>query len=367
MLKLIFSDIHISAGTPPGEFNPYEDFHYDSVMAEFLAYYSTGQNHDRPVELIINGDFLDPLKVPINQTFPDKITNAIALRKVSICLDGHPIVVKALRDFVSRPDKSITYIMGNHDMEIAYPSVQQLFRSVIGGPTYQDRIRFRIFEPFYDLPGGVRVCHGQQFEALNRVNLERLFLTQGYAEPILNLPWGSIFLLKVIMPMKAERPYINLVHPFARYLSMAMITDTSWAAPAWGKVVYYFLKTRFLEARKRAVSFTHTLDILREEAAFTPNLENAAIQMLDDNPTLTAIIMGHTHGAKVRRYKKRGAMYINTGTWTKLISLDLPDLGVHTRFTYALVEYPQTGPLEPPKVSLQRWFGTQQPFIELRY
>ena len=365
MLKLVISDIHLGAGNPRGEFNPYEDFHHDEVMAEFLEHYSTGEYLDRDVELILNGDFLDPLKVDINGVFPDKINNNIAVQKISRCLNGHSVVVQALRTFVSRPRKKITYIMGNHDLEIAYIPVQELIRTVVGAPRYQERIRFRVFEPFYDLPGGVRVCHGQQFEALNRVDLRQLFLTKGYAEPVLNLPWGSIFLLKVLLPIKSKRPYINLVHPFARYISLAMLTDTSVAAPAAARATYHFLRTRFLEASRRAVSFRHTLRILREEAVVSPDLEDFATQMFDDDPTITAVIMGHSHRAKVRRYRKRGAIYINTGTWTKLINLDLGDLGVHTRFTYASISYADKE--AKPEVGLYRWFGTQKPYTELRY
>ena len=365
MLKLVISDIHISGGNRPGEFNPYEDFHHDEVLAEFLQHYSSGEYEERDVELVINGDFLDPLKVDINGVFPDKITNDIAVQKVGRCLDGHPVVVKALRSFISGPNKSITYIMGNHDMELAFLSVQGLFRAVVGAPSYQDRIRFRIFETDYDLPGGVRVCHGHQSEALNRVDLSHLFLTRGYASPILNLPWGSIFLLNVLLPFKSERPYITLVHPFSRYLSMAMLTDTAFALPAGIKGFYYFMKTRFVEARKRAVSFRDTLRILRDEAVVAPDLEVAALSILEAEPGLRAVIMGHSHAAKVRRYRKLGAVYINTGTWTKLISLDLPDLGVHTRFTYALVDY--STDVQRPTVALLRWFGRQAPFMELQY
>jgi UDP-2,3-diacylglucosamine pyrophosphatase LpxH len=363
--KLIISDIHLGPGNAPGEFNPMEDFHYDSVLAEFLEYHSTGRYESADVELILNGDFLDPLKADVNGTFPDRITNAVALKKVGKCLNGHPTVVEGLRSFISRPNKRITYIMGNHDLEIAFLSVQELFRTVIGAPKYHSRISFRVFEPNYDLPGGIRVCHGQQLEALNRVNLSQLFLTRGYAEPVLNLPWGSIFFLKVLLPFKHERPYINLVHPLGRYLSIAVVTDTSVALPASIRAIYYFLKTRFVEAHKRAVSFRQTLKILKEEAILSPDLEDSARAMLEEEPSLAAVVMGHSHGAKVRRYKRRGAVYINTGTWTKLINLDLADLGVHTRFTYALVRYSKAQ--EPPEVGLFRWFGTQGPFMELRY
>ncbi|MBM4354682.1 MAG: hypothetical protein FJ109_12990 [Deltaproteobacteria bacterium] len=365
MLKLVVSDLHISAGNPPGEINPYEDFHYDSALAEFLEHHSVGEYEKRNIELILNGDFLDPLKVDIHGQFPDRITQAVAVQKVSRILEGHPVVVRALRAFLARPGKSITYILGNHDLEVAFPAVQELFRSVAGAPRYQDRIRFRIYEPHYDLPGGVRVCHGNQFEALNRVDSDSLFLTSQYPDPILNLPWGSIFLLKVLLPVKAQRPYINLVHPFTRYLTGAMVTDSRVAVPAFARAFYYFLKTRFFEAHRRAVSFRHTLRILREEAVMTPDLEDVAIEILDENPMLNAIIMGHSHGAKIRRYPPRGAMYVNTGTWTKLISLDLGDLGVHTRFTYAMVDY-RDGE-DRPRIGLYRWFGDQKPWAELRY
>ncbi len=365
MIKLVISDCHISAGSPPGRYNPYEDFHYDSVLEEFVRHHSSGEFEDEEVELILNGDFLDPLKVDVNGVFPDRITDSIALQKVSKCLNGHPEIVRALRAFISKPGKKITYIMGNHDMEIAYHSTQDLIRTVVGAPDYQDRISFRVFEPHYDLPGGVRVCHGNQFEALNRADLGRMFLTRGYAEPILNLPWGSIFLLKVLLPVKQQRPYINLVHPFGRYLGLAMLSDSSIALPATARAFYYFLKTRFLEARKRAVSFRDTLRILREEAVMTSNLEDFAFEMFREDPTLTAVIMGHSHTAKIRRFGLADATYLNTGTWTKLISLELPDLGVHTRFTYALIDY--RFDKERPKTGLYRWFGSQAPFVELQY
>lgn len=365
MLKVIISDCHLASGSPQGEYNPYEDFHHDATLAEYIRNFSSGEYADEDVELIINGDFLDPLKVDVNGTFPDRITESIAVRKISTCLNGHPKVVKALRSFISRPGKNITYIMGNHDMEIAFPAVQRLIRTVIGAPRYQDRVAFRIFESNYDLPGGVRVCHGNQFEALNKTELSKLFLTRGFAEPVLNLPWGSIFLLKVLLPVKQQRPYINLVHPFGRYLALAMLSDTSIAVPATMRAFYHFMKTRFLEAHRRSVSFRDTLRILKEEAVVTPNLENAAFDMFDNDPTLTAVIMGHTHVAKIRKYGPAGATYINTGTWTKLVSLDLADLGVHTRFTYAMVDYRLNA--ARPRVGLFRWFGSQKPYEELRY
>jgi len=365
MIKLVISDLHISAGTPTGEYSPYEDFHYDDALAEFLDFYSSGEYRNIPVELILNGDILDPLKVSVGNTFPDRITNAIALEKVGLCLNGHPTIVRCWRKFLSQSNKSITYIMGNHDLEVAYLSVQDLLRSIIAGPSNQDRIRFRIFDPFYDLPGGVRVCHGNQFEALNRVDYHRLFITRGGQDPCLNLPWGSIFLLKVLLPIKEQRPYITQIHPFSRYFALAMLSDTSVALPAGMRASYYFFKTRFWEARQRSASLKQTFSILQEEAVVAPELADVAFSMMAADPRLTAVVMGHSHAAKIRHFGQRDAIYVNTGTWTKLISLDLSDLGVHTRFTYSLIDYRDTSAV--PKVRLFRWFGNQKPYSELRY
>ncbi len=364
MIKLVFSDTHLSMGNRAGHFNPFEDFHDDDSMAAFLDHHSTGVFADQDVELILNGDIFDPLAVEVNGTFPERITSSIAVLKMSKCLEGHAQVVAALRRFLSRPSKRLTYIMGNPDLELGFPAVQQLLRTVVGGPDASERIRFLIYEPWYDLPGGVRVCHGNQFEALNRVDLKHLFLTKGYSDPILNLPWGSIFLLKVLLPVKQERPYMTLVHPFSRYLAFALVTDTRVAAPATARAVYHFMRTRFVEARKRAASLRETFRILREEAAVTPDLEVVAGAMMRDNPGLRAVIMGHSHEAKVRRMGNRG-VYVNTGTWTKYVSLDLPDFGAHTRLTYAMVDYRQGGP--SPRVGLFQWFGPVEPNRELKY
>ena len=364
MIKLVISDTHLSMGNRLGHFNPFEDFHEDDALIRFLQYYSSGEFADEDVELILNGDIFDPLAVEVSGGFPERVTSGIAVWKMTRCLEGHSGVVAALRRFLGQSNKKITYIMGNHDLDIAFPAVQQLLRTVLGGPDGSERIRFRIYEPWYDLSGGVRVAHGNLYEALNRVDLKHLFLTKGYSEPILNLPWGSIFLLKVLLPVKQERPYMTLVHPFSRYLAFSLVTDTRVAAPATARAVYHFMRTRFVEARKRAASLRETFRILREEAVVSPDLEIAAGEMMRDNPGLRAVIMGHSHEARVRRMGNRG-VYINTGTWTKYVSLDLPDFGAHTRLTYAKVDYRQGGP--SPRVGLFQWFGSMEPLRELMY
>jgi hypothetical protein len=47
---------------------------------------------------------------------------------------------------------------------------------------------------------------------------------------------------------------------------------------------------------------------------------------------------------------------MNTGSWIKMIHLDLQYLGQDSGLTYALIEYSDDGRAEP---KLMRWFGTR--------
>ncbi len=364
VIKLVVSDLHLGAGSSPGRFNPLEDFHYDHHFRDFLAHYSGGDFSDRPVELILAGDMLDLLKIEVDGSHPDQITEEVALYKLARCLEGHPVAVKALREFLAAPERRITYMMGNHDLEIAFPRVQELLRSAVEGPNHRNRLHYVVYEPYYDLPGGVRIYHGNQFEALNRVNPRKLFITEGVLAPYLNLPWGSVFLLKVLMPFKEKRPYITEVQPFSRYLQAAMFTDTAFAVPMAVKVFYYFVKTRFMESHRRAGDLRNTLRILLEESAIQIDFESQAFEIMRKEPALNVVIMGHSHVPMVRR-GPRDRLYVNTGSWTKLINLSLPELGVTHHRTYARVDYDED--LDRPRVGLYQWHGHQEISEEIQY
>lgn len=376
MRKLVVSDLHLGSGTTAGELNPFEDFHFDRQFEEFLDFHCQGRAGSRPLELVLNGDILDFLKVEIDGQFPDHIDRDLAVAKGRRIIAGHPRFFAALRRFLKGKDRKITYIMGNHDLEVAFPEVQDLLASALDprdgassqapGEASGDgaNLEFRIYSPHYDLPGGVRVIHGNQFDPLNRVNLRTLFVKDDDGKEILNLPWGSVFLLKVLLPFKERRPYINLVYPFGRYLALAWLTDTAFAAPMTFKGIYYFAKTRFWEARRRGGDLARTLGALRDELTPYHDQSQEALGILEANPALQAVIMGHSHGAMLRK-GPGGRLYLNTGTWTKLISLHMPELGSRTLLTFARVDYPARQP--HPTVSLFSWRGQRPVEEEISY
>ena len=73
-IRVVVSDFHLGTGSQRGSFNPYEDFHEDERFAEFLEYHTTGEFEDAHVELVLNGDILDLLKVRVGGIWPDAIT-----------------------------------------------------------------------------------------------------------------------------------------------------------------------------------------------------------------------------------------------------------------------------------------------------
>ena len=153
------------------------------------------------VELFINGDFFDFLNVPSDGEFEDVITEQVALTKCEAIIQGHPKVMQAIRRFASQPGKRVSYMVGNHDADLFFPKVQEritrewdpagVFPSdVVNVVVDRDRVRWE---------GGVEVHHGNQFEAVHILNFQRPLLEQeGSEAAVLNLPWGSFFLWKII-------------------------------------------------------------------------------------------------------------------------------------------------------------------------
>jgi UDP-2,3-diacylglucosamine pyrophosphatase LpxH len=104
-IKLVISDFHLSAGKwlPDGRRNPLEDFHQDDRLSELLDHYGGGQYENIDVELIINGDFFDPLAMTTNSSeFPAEVTEAAAVRTFQRISEAHPTVFEALSAFSAR-------------------------------------------------------------------------------------------------------------------------------------------------------------------------------------------------------------------------------------------------------------------------
>lgn len=360
-IKFVISDCHLSAGLNfESERNPHEDFFFDDEMVELFDFFSTGKYERYEVELIINGDYLDFLNVPYRGEFEEAISEEFALYKLECIMAGHPKVMEALKRFASKPGKSITYNIGNHDADLFFPKVRErIIRAWDAEGRYPSpNVRINHETPVINIEGGVQIHHGNQFEAVHFFNYQNPLITEGVHRPLLNIPWGSFYVLKIVNRFKWERQYVDKVRPVKAMVLWGLLFDTWFTLKFCFLSAFYFFKTRFIYSPQRRSRLLVTLKIFKQESTtFLQDLERDARHLLDGQKDVHTVIMGHTHHPMYKSYPD-GKVYINTGTWTKMINLDLRGIGGNYRLTFALIEYRADG---KAVASLQQWMGEHRP------
>jgi UDP-2,3-diacylglucosamine pyrophosphatase LpxH len=355
---LVLSDLHIGAGHRKGQVNLYDDFREDARFEQLLARYGNGKHAEDEAHLVLNGDIFDLLKVSVNGQFPDAITERLALMKLDQCVKGHPRVMAALTGFLKNEKNQLTFQPGNHDMEFFFPGVQRYFCKAITGEESHPRVHFISETPFFELEDGIQIHHGHQFEAIHTMDFKKLFLTRGHREPILNLPWGSLFILNVINELLEERPYLDKVMPFWPLFVTGILFDTRFSAKLISKTALAYLQARINPVSWQKRPFDNLTKFLRRNVRFFEALDHFAHRILK-HPSVNVVFMGHTHCEMVRTYP-REKIYVNTGSWVPMTNLKLSNLGQSLALHYGLVKWNKAG---QPRAALMRWHG-KRPLVE---
>jgi UDP-2,3-diacylglucosamine pyrophosphatase LpxH len=346
-LKLVISDFHIGKGPyrEDGSVNVLEDFRFDAKFVEFLDFHCAGDHANDEVELIVNGDFFNLLSVDLDGRLLDAITERVAVEKTEAILRGHPQVFDALVRFAGHPRRNVVFIMGNHDPGFLFDGFRELLSKRVGG-------RHQYLLDSYDFDG-VHVEHGMQHEPLNAFDPSRYFLERE-GETFLNLPFGSKYIIHVLNEEKALRPYLDKVAPMHRYLQWALTNEPRFLAKlavksSWFTIAAWLKKIPYLDLPGQEI-----VRRLLHYSAY-PTLESEAKHLLAKSRYHT-VIMGHTHVPLYREYA-RDKVYINTGTWNQMTSLDMGNLGRNEQLTYAHVEYVDGR----PRARLREWRGLHRP------
>lgn len=353
LIRLVVSDFHLGTGNPRGRFNPLEDFHEDARFMELLERYTSGDYRNHDVELILNGDIFDMLKIPLDGAFPDKVTEEMSARKLLLALDGHPQFCDAIVRFLERPGSRLVYIPGNHDIDLLLTQPQEVFLERCAPGDLAEKVTFITRSDTYYLPEGIQIRHGHQLETLNSFDYKNILVHRPGGSPVIDFPWGSLFALKVILPAKADRYFLDHVRPFKRYIQYGLFFDFSFTVKILSKFVYYFFKTRLFEAWRRGAGFWTTFRMFREEFGWVGHFDGLVEKLMRRSRGVDIIITGHSHEPRVKRITG-DRLYLNTGTWTQMIGLDLHRLGQQHGLTYVAIEYDEKG---RPQANLMRWRG----------
>ena len=358
---LVISDLHLSAGKMiKGKRNFLEDFHYDNELIDFLKYYCTGDYSNIPVELVINGDFLDFLAVPYVEYFDDEFwSEKAAMEKLKIIMKAHKGVLDAMKFFLSRPDNRVVYIIGNHDAEFVFESLKKEFIGYFGEDSYKITLTNTITEHTPTL--GVSILHGHQYERAHNFDQENAVIETLSGEKYFVPPWGSYYVTNVINKYKQERSFINAVRPIKSFLIHGILFDTFFTLRFILSNIYYFVMVRFWHFYMVKTSLKQVIQDLMRELELFQDYETLTRQYFEKNPESRVLIVGHTHNPTLRIFND-GTVFINTGTWTRMVNLDLGQWNHGNVLTYAKVlvkdvNYTLEEFDEKVEVDLKSWMG----------
>ncbi len=322
-----------------GRKNFLEDFHFDRELVEFLDYYSTKEFVSREVELVINGDFFDFLAVPFVEYFDDEFwSEKAAIEKLKLMLKGHSEVMEAFAKFLCLKKKSITYIIGNHDAELIFPRVQQFFIESLPKEVQGSFAFYNTSDEYQPTPG-VIIKHGHQYENAHDFDPQTAIIHSSKGEAYFIPPWGSFYVTRVINKFKEERSYINSVQPINSFLIYGFLFDPLFTLRFLLANLSYFFMVRFM-ALFQMHSLRSLWKAVKKDLVLFKGLEREARKFFHKRPEVEVLIVGHTHQPQYQNFAT-GGTFINTGTWTKMINLELPKLTQGYQLTYAEVNVPQ--------------------------
>ncbi len=227
----VISDLHIGGAYPDKDALHDErkrGFRMMTRVAELASFIRHLANLPAapPVELVINGDFvdflaeelgsggeLDEAAAPQWSAFRAGRGEALAAFRAIVARDQD--LFTALRELLAA-GKALTILLGNHDLELCLPDVRAELERELGPGT----LRFLDDDQALDL-GDVLIDHGNLFDPANVVDHDKLRVlravySRGWfdqLDDIFTPPAGSKLVAEVMNPIKIAYGFVDLLKP----------------------------------------------------------------------------------------------------------------------------------------------------------
>ena len=167
--KLVISDLHLADGTSILDcFGDRQQAAFEGFLAATSPLSGSSLSQSEEIELIINGDCFDFLvTTPYNSN--KTIDASTAVSKIDRIIAAHRSFFVALHTFIAQPGRRITFITGNHDLELCFAEVRTHIRIAITEnvtPDEDTRIYFcptRFYRPLPD----IHIEHGNNYDFWN--------------------------------------------------------------------------------------------------------------------------------------------------------------------------------------------------------
>jgi UDP-2,3-diacylglucosamine pyrophosphatase LpxH len=211
------SDLHMGGHSPQGQI-----FNQGGRLRAFIEQLA---GRPGPLALVIAGDFFDTLPY-LNASYI-AVDGAADLLQAIISDASFAPVFAGLRAFLENDQRELIVLIGNHDLEIAFPETQeQLLQEVAPGGAARGRVRFSTSGGGFRCRVGDRIVyitHGNEADPWNHVDYEALrraaharALGQTF-DPRTWIPnAGSKLVIDVMNGVKTAHPFIDLLKPETR-------------------------------------------------------------------------------------------------------------------------------------------------------
>jgi len=249
----VISDLHLCEEEPVHPRHPLwkkyktREFFFDTDFVRFLDLIQAKAKGER-VELILNGDIFDfdsvmavPQYPPYRLTWLERKRGMHAQEEKSVfkirrILEHHAEWVRALRDFILKGNCAV-FIIGNHDLELHFPAVQQALLDALALPSEAlPRVRFN--EWFYISNGDTLIEHGNQYDpyCVARDPINPFILRFNRKE--VRVPFGNLTTRYLINGMgffnpHADSNYIMTAGEYVRFFYRYMIRAQPLLMVSW--------------------------------------------------------------------------------------------------------------------------------------
>jgi UDP-2,3-diacylglucosamine pyrophosphatase LpxH len=208
--RIIISDLHVGQNDDFDIFaTPGSNKH--ALFTDFLNHARAQAN---PVELIINGDFVDFLQLrPWND-----LSRGTAVEKIKNIVTKSPAVFTGLGNFLGDSRHMLKILLGNHDVELAYPEVGQVLRDAIFPPGTNGADRYELLNrrtTYNPNVNGVLVSieHGNRGDEWNWLNYTALFRDAELGTTKFKYPAGTKLVYETMNAFKEKLRFVDLLKP----------------------------------------------------------------------------------------------------------------------------------------------------------
>ena len=284
---IVVSDLHLTEIQPLDERRPLwmsykgKDHIIDGYFSDMLDYFESEVQGE--IELVLNGDTFDfdtILALPDDREV-DWLSNMrglgteewMSLFKMDVIINDHPVWFGAVKNFIANGNR-VVFIVGNHDIELYWPSVQQRIYDVL--ETDDEYVTF--CNSFYISEQDTYIAHSHQFDPNCVVKDMVNPLVQVGGEPMMRLPFGNLATRYVLNGIGWLNPhchtnYIKSLGDYLRslvkYLRLQPLMVWSWL---WGSAVAFILSLRYhlMPAMKDPLLVEEKIATIAEQSKATP-------------------------------------------------------------------------------------------------